>query len=240
MSSPTNGAAPTHPRADDAAPESQRCSADVAFDEIYPPYIQAISRRFWTPVGVARRAAELFRDAGVRYVLDVGAGVGKFVLAAAAAAPELQFVGVEHREHLVEIARSAQAQLQIRNAFFAVGEAVEMPWFRFQGFYFFNPLAENLMDDGDRIDDAVELTEPRFFQDVMRFEHRLRAAPVGTAVVTYHGMSGRMPACYRLARQEPAGSDWLRLWVKGLERAEGFFLEWGESVVLHRANGSEA
>jgi SAM-dependent methyltransferase len=217
-------------RADDV-----RRSADVAFDGIYPPYVQAISRRFWTPVAVARRAGELFRHVRARRVLDVGAGVGKFVLVAAAAAPEVQFVGIEHRRYLVEIARRAQTQLQVPNAFFMVGEAMQMPWPCFQGFYFFNPLAENLFVDGDQIDDAVELTESRFFREVIRVEHALRAAPLGTAVVTYHGMSGRMPACYELAEQEPAGSDWLRLWVKGIEHAEGFFLESGDSVVLHRA-----
>ena len=87
-----------------AAPAFDDRSADLVFDQIYPPYIQAISRRFWTPVSVASRAAELFRHAGARRILDVGAGVGKFVLVAAAAAPEVLFVGVEHREHLVEIA----------------------------------------------------------------------------------------------------------------------------------------
>src|SRR5260370_26412000 len=88
--------------------ESSPCGFDDAeFDTVYPAEIQALSPRFWTPVGVARRAAELFRTAGARSVLDVGAGVGKFVLVAAAAEPELDFVGIEQREHLVHIARMA-------------------------------------------------------------------------------------------------------------------------------------
>jgi SAM-dependent methyltransferase len=216
----------------------RRGAADAAFDEIYPSYIQAISRRFWTPVGVARQAAELFRQSGARHVLDVGAGVGKFVLVAAAAAPDVHFVGVEHRKQLVEIARGAQAQLQIPNAFFALGDATDMPWHRFQGFYFFNPLAENLFAADDQIDDAVELTESRFLRDVVRVERALRIAPLGAAVVTYHGMSGRMPACYELTAQERAGSDWLRLWVKKLERARGFYVESGDNIVLHEVDGS--
>src|ERR1019366_3254689 len=92
--------ASTSPR-DRGAPE------DVTFDSIYPLPIQVVSRRFWTPVGVARRAAQLFRQAGARNVLDVGSGVGKFVFVAAASEPEVCFVGIDHRENLVEVARRA-------------------------------------------------------------------------------------------------------------------------------------
>src|ERR1019366_6205983 len=96
---------------------------DWAFDSIYPPSIRAISRRYWTPVDVARRAARLLWRAGARRVLDVGSGVGKFVLVAAGAVPEVRFVGVEQRPHLVEVARRAHEQLQLQNALFVVGEA---------------------------------------------------------------------------------------------------------------------
>src|SRR5271166_1034557 len=88
---------------------------DRAFDSVYPKHIQALSRRFWTPVSVARSAAQLFREMGARKVLDVGSGVGKFVLVAASAAPELRFVGVEQREHLVHVARRARARLKVPN-----------------------------------------------------------------------------------------------------------------------------
>ena len=228
-------------RDEDLAPPRHGGDAeDAAFDSVYPPAIRAISRRFWTPVGVARRAAQLFRQAGARSVADIGSGAGKIVLVAAAAAPEVCFVGIEQREHLVAAARRAQARLRVANAFFLVGEATKVPRLGFNGLYFFNPFAENLFVDGDQIDDAVELTESRYFRDVLRIEHSLRAAPLGTAVVTYHGMSGRMPACYELSEIERAGSDWLRLWVKKRERAEGFFLELGDGVVLHRADGAPA
>ncbi len=72
-------------------------SDDALFDAMYPEAIRLVSRRFWTPIAVAQRAAELLRGAGARRILDVGAGLGKFVLAAARAAPELDFVGVEQR-----------------------------------------------------------------------------------------------------------------------------------------------
>jgi SAM-dependent methyltransferase len=211
---------------------------DGAFDSVYPPSIRAVSRRFWTPVDVARRAANMFRRAGARRVLDVGSGAGKFVLVAAGAVPEASFVGVEQRTHLVDVARRAHERLRLPNAFFVVGDATASSWRGFDGFYFFNSFAENLFFIDDRLDDAVDLTESRFVRDVLRAERALREAPLGTAVVTYHGMSGRMPACYELMQIERAGSDWLRLWVKTQERAEGFFLECGDSVTLHRADGA--
>jgi predicted RNA methylase len=176
---------------------------DAAFDAIYPPSLQAISRRFWTPVSVARRAARLFRDAGALRVLDVGAGVGKFVLVAAAEVPEATFVGVEQREQLVEAARRAQERLGVSNASFVHGEASAMRWDGFQGFYFFNPLGES--------------EEEKLRRDVAHIEGALRTAPPGTTVVTYHGMSGTMPSSYSLARSERAGSDWLRSWTKTRE-----------------------
>lgn len=225
---------------EDRGPTPECGGEDAAFDSVYPPPIRAVSRRFWTPVEVARRAANLFRQAGARRVLDVGSGAGKFVLVAAGAVPEASFVGVEQRAHLVDVARRAQEQLRLSNAFFVVGDATASSWRGFDGFYFFNSFAENLFDRTGRLDDAVELTESRFVRDILRTERALREAPLGTAVVTYHGLSGRVPACYDLRQATRAGSDWLRLWVKTKEGGEGFFLEGDDDVVLHRADGAPA
>jgi SAM-dependent methyltransferase len=209
-------------------------SDDALFDAMYPEEIQLVSRRFWTPVAVAQRAAELLRGAGARRVLDVGAGVGKFVLAAALAEPELDFVGVEQRPHLVEVARRARRTLGIANAHFHIAEATTVSWRRFDAFYFFNSLAENLFDEEDRLDDCVELTHERFAREVLRVECTLRRAPLGTLVATYHGLSGRIPACYDPEASEPAGTDRLRLWRKHREKDDGsFFVEVGDSVVRH-------
>ena len=214
-----------------------RHAEDWAFDAIYPPAIREVSRRYWTPVEVARRAARMFHQAGVRRVLDVGSGVGKFVLVAAAAVPEISFVGVEQRARLVEIATRAREQLNLRNALFVTADATSSSWRSFDGFYFFNPFAENLFTDGEQLDDEVERTESRFYREVVRAERALREASLGTRVITYHGMSGRMPACYDLAQSVRAGSDWLRSWVKTSEINEGFYLEYGDEVVLHRSDG---
>jgi SAM-dependent methyltransferase len=206
---------------------------DVAFDAVYPATIRLLSPRFWTPVAVARRAATLLRAAGARRVLDVGAGVGKFVLVAAGEAAGLEFVGVEQRAHLVEMARKASHKPRIPNAHFHAADATTISWGGFDAFYFFNPFAENLYFEDDRIDDHVELTKKRFVRDAIGVERALRAAPVGSLALTYHGLSGRIPACYELEASEPAGSDWLRLWAKRREKDDGhFFVEVDDGTVL--------
>jgi SAM-dependent methyltransferase len=189
-------------------------SEDRSFDSIYPADVRALSSRFWTPVAVARRAAALFQEAGARRVLDVGAGVGKFALVAAAAAPELHFVGIEQRKQLVEVARRARSKLRVANARFRAGDVTLAAWRSFDAFYFFNPFAENVFAGHERIDDRVELTESRFARDLMRVDRSLRSAVGGTVVIAYHGTSGNIPPCYDLSHSERAGTDWLQVWVK--------------------------
>jgi hypothetical protein len=210
---------------------------DILFDAVYPTTVQLISSRFWTPVAVAQRAASLLRAAGARRVLDVGAGVGKFVLVAASSVPELDFVGIEQRAYLVEMARSARLRLGIPNARFHVADVTAVPWDGFDAFYFYNPFAENLFVERNCIDDRVELTKQRFVRDVLCVEHALRTAPMGSLAVTYHGSSGRIPGCYDLLTSERSGTDWLRLWAKRRERDDGsFFVEVDDGTVWQPAS----
>mgnify|MGYP000969840975 CR=1 FL=1 len=73
------------------APEDDR------FDLAYPPEIRAKSKAHWTPVSIARRAAEfLVREPGTR-VLDIGCGPGKFCIVGALGT-EGRFTGIEQRQ----------------------------------------------------------------------------------------------------------------------------------------------
>jgi predicted RNA methylase len=188
---------------------------DRAFDAIYPRRIRRASRGFWSPLAVACRAAELFDRHGVRRVLDVGSGPGKFCLAAALISPAIAFTGVEHRPHLVAAARRAASDLQVTNATFVHANATEVAWDAFDGFYFYNPFGENLFgDDDDRFDRTVELSGDRYMLEVHWTERRLSRLAVGSVVATYHGFGGRVPAAFELAHEESCGTDRLRIWVK--------------------------
>ena len=213
---------------------------DARFDALYAAPIRARSSRYWTPVTVAARAAQLFAQHGVRRVLDLGSGPGKFCLTAAAACPGITFTGIEQRPHLVEAARRAATQLGLDNAHFVAGTVADLAWPELDGLYLYNPFAENVYDEVEPIDDTVELSTPRYMDDVRFVGAAITAAPVGTCVVTYHGFGGPIPVSYDLAHAERAHTDWLRVWVKRRRHGDGhtFYVEDGDDLlVLSTASG---
>jgi SAM-dependent methyltransferase len=208
---------------------ARKCASDARFDVLFPPTIREKSRRFWTPVAVAARAAELFERHGARRVLDVGSGPGKFCLAAAAAAPSLVLTGVEQRSNLVHVAEHAARRLQLSNVQFVVGDVTSARWDEFDGYYFFNPFGENLFDGMDWFDDEVELSERRFREETRRVEEALWASRVGTVMITNHGFGGRIPRAFELTAEERRGSGHLRVWKKRVEgrAVDGYWIEDG-------------
>lgn len=190
--------------------------------------------RFWTPVAVASRAAQLFASQKVRRVLDVGSGAGKFCLVAACACPDIDFTGIEQRPHLVAAARRLKAQLDVRNTRFFVGDVSDAPWLEFDGLYLYNPFEENVTREGIQLDHTVELSEQRLLADLGRVLAALVVAAVGTCMVTYNGFGGLIPTTYDLVHAEPAGIDWLRLWVKHREtnRDGTYYRENADGVTL--------
>jgi len=187
---------------------------DDAFDALYPEPMRSVARRFWTPLPVARRAAEHIAELGVDRVLDVGSGCGKFCIAAAAIAPSTEFVGIEQRPHLVAAAIAVSARIGVSNVRFAHGDVAEASAEGIGAFYFFNPFAENGFSDENCYDSTVELSHRRMIADLLRIERMLANAPVGTLVLTYHGFGGRLPDSYDVVSGERAGTDWLRIFRK--------------------------
>jgi SAM-dependent methyltransferase len=221
---PTSGATPTSASGVDDM-------TDPELNALLPAAVREASRVYWTSAAVARRAAQIFADLGVRRVLDVGSGPGKFCVVAAAWAPGIKLVGVEHRVQLVEIARSLAAQLGVTNVTFQVGDATEMPWTAFDGIYVFNSLAENDFAAEAQFDATVELSHARHIAEVKRVLLRLAEAPEGTVLITYHGLSGPIPSSFELLHKEAAANGWLRVWRKGDAAADGrFWLEEGDDV----------
>ena len=66
-----------------SAYEEKYFSSDKQFNELYPPAIQSLARRHWTPLDVARKAANYLAAEDNVKILDIGSGVGKFCLSAA-------------------------------------------------------------------------------------------------------------------------------------------------------------
>jgi SAM-dependent methyltransferase len=191
-----------------------RALADEEFDCLFPPELQLVSRRFWTPLPVAWRAAEVLRSLGAKRVLDVGCGPGKFCIVAGALAPGIKFVGVEHRSRFVATAREVAARLGVSNAEFAVGDATMAALDAFDAFYLFNPFAENTFEEGNCLDRDVDLSFNRYASDLRRMRVALSRARIGTVVVTYHGFGARPPRGYEQLRADPIGSSSLCVWQK--------------------------
>jgi predicted RNA methylase len=187
------------------------------FDRIYPLPIRRISSQFWTPVEVARRAAD-WLTLGARdcRVIDVGAGVGKFC-AVGALTTQATFVGIEHRRGLVEIAEAALDTLKVSRASVVHGTLEDVNWPDFDAYYLYNPFEENLYHATDQLDTTVGLSRTRFWEDVDFVEEALDRARIGTRVVTYHGFGGRVPLTYRMIRSQSWGGSFLRLWEKAHE-----------------------
>ena len=199
---------------------------DGQIDALLPPVMRLVSPMYWTPVRVARRAAQIFDDLEVTRVLDVGSGPGKFCVVAGARVPRISFVGIEHRTHLVAAARSLAAKVGTANVTFEHGDATNLPDTGFDGFYVFNSFAENGFSAHNQLDQTVELSRVRLVGDVMRVERWLATRPVGTVLLTYHGLGGPIPSSYECVHVEAAGTAWLRAWQKGRDgKGDGYWLE---------------
>lgn len=195
---------------------------DAAFDQLLPLAARLKSTLHWTPVGVARLAALRLAEHGARYVLDAGSGPGKFCVVGASSRPRLTFVGIERSASLVSAARHLTARLKVPNAYFEHGDALGRTWTPFDGFYFFNPFAQNAFVEDDVFDAERDAAKHRTGSDAMTIVKRLREARRGSVLVTYHGLGGPIPSSYELTAEEDSGSGCLRTWVKKREREEAW------------------
>jgi len=188
---------------------------DDDFDALYPSWGRWLSRIHWTPVAVARRAAELLVARPGTRVLDVGAGVGKFALIGSLVTDGV-FYGIEQRKHFVQAAQAAARDLGTRSAYFLHGNMMALDWSMFDAFYLYNPFVEHL-GSLEPLDGTIEV-EPKFFSVYVRFvrQRLLRAVP-GTRVATYHGFGARLPRTYQLEMRVRCGTAPLELWVKRRE-----------------------
>src|SRR5690606_33132656 len=88
------------------------CRSDKEFDAVYPLKIRKLSSRHWTPVEMAKRAANFLVNNAETRVLDIGSGVCKFCLVSAAYT-QVNFTGVEQRESLVRLSQKIAKRFRI-------------------------------------------------------------------------------------------------------------------------------
>lgn len=182
---------------------------DAAFDWMYPEYFQLLSRH-WTPLAIARKAAEFLAEPGAK-VLDIGSGIGKFCLTAGHYFPETFFYGVEQRNELIYLAEEAKGYLKIPNVNFIYSNITQVNFGKFDHFYFYNSFYENI-DPEDPIDDTIELSESLYAYYTQYLFNVLNDRPAGTRLVTFHSIGDEVPSSYKLAYV--SYDTLLKMWVK--------------------------
>ena len=183
---------------------------DSAFDWLYPEHIETKSRRHWTPLAVAQKAAEFLAETDAR-VLDIGSGTGKFCLTGAYHFPDTFFYGVEQRHELVLYAEEAKSRLRLPNAHFIYANMTQVKFGEFDHFYFYNAFYENI-DPEDPIDDTIATSYSLYTYYTRYLFNELEKKPAGTRLVTFHTTCEEVPPSYRLADMDY--DTLLKMWIR--------------------------
>jgi SAM-dependent methyltransferase len=206
-------------RTEDGSTPAPALVHDDDLDRLLPDDLRAHATTQFTPIDVARRAADMLVSRFGDAILDVGSGVGKFCLAAAAHRRDAVFIGAERHARLVSVATDLAAHFRIPNVSFVHANIVDLDWSHFDAFYFYNPFVDQFPEDAPDPARANERRPgpmgPSLLLHYARFvRQQLAEARRGTRVVTYHGLGAWPPSGYRRAGDERIGTDRLQLWIK--------------------------
>lgn len=192
--------------------EEKWFSSDEQFDQLYPLSMQALARRHWTPLSVARKVANFLAagESNVR-ILDIGSGVGKFCLSAAYFKPNASYFGVEQRKSLVYKSETARLILNLENVSFIHGNFTQLDFKEFDHFYFYNAFYENLAGT-DKIDDTIDYSGELYNYYNRYLYKQLELRPGGTRLATFHSLEDEIPRSYHEVGSE--FDNHLKFWIK--------------------------
>jgi predicted RNA methylase len=189
-----------------------RFPTDSTFDRLLPHDLRRLSGEHWTPLAAVVRAAQWLDELGVRTVVDIGSGAGKFCVAAALAG-RCRLIGVEHRARLVASARELARALRVdERVEFAHRVFGQDPLPAADAYYVYNPFGENVFGSEHPFGEDVDVSEARYARDVAALEDMLQSAPAGTYFLTYNGFGGRVPYTYERVRIDRELPSVLCLW----------------------------
>jgi len=188
-----------------------RFSSDEQFNQLYPVSIELLSRRHWTPLNIARKAAAFLAAENNVRILDIGSGAGKFCLAAAHYRPKAFYFGVEQRKSLIDNAETALEILGMENVFFIHGNFTQLDFRKYDHFYFYNSFYENLVGT-DKIDENIDYS-PELYNYYNRYLYKnLDQKPAGTRLATFHSLQDEIPPDYHVVGSEI--NNLLKFWIK--------------------------
>lgn len=195
-------------------PRSGSWAEDRAFDRLLPDDLRVRSALHFTPRHVAVRAATWIDELGIRTVVDIGSGAGKFCVAAALAG-KASYVGLEQRARLVKTAQKLAShfglETRVRFVHGTLGSSY-LP--SAEAYYMYNPFGENLFGPESQIDNDIEPCESRYAKDVKSAERVLAQLPSGTFLITYNGFGGQVPPTFRRVRVARDLPNALEMWEK--------------------------
>lgn len=183
---------------------------DKEFDTIYPEEIKKLGRIHWTPVEVAKQAAEFLAELPGARILDIGSGAGKFCLIGCVHT-DASFTGVEQRENLYKISNRMVKFYNLPNIKFIHSNITDIEFRDYNAFYYYNPFYENI-EKSYVIDDSVELKTQNYNLYTKYVKEQLDAMPKGTRLATYWSSHGDVPRAY--SSQYRSDNGLLEMWVK--------------------------
>lgn len=186
-------------------------NSDIQFNQLYPASVQSLAQRHWTPLIVARKAADFLAAESNAKILDIGSGVGKFCLAAAHYKPKAFYYGIEQRERLVKYAEKVNEILQYENVFFMNGNFTQIDFREYDHFYFYNSFYEN-MTGTDKIDNSIDYSLELYNYYNRYLYKQLEKKPSGTRLASFYSLEDEMPSGYHIVGTEM--NDLLKFWIK--------------------------
>ena len=183
---------------------------DLRFNQLFPKRIQTKATRHWTPVEVAKAAADFLAPDKGAHVLDIGSGIGKFCLTAAYHKPEAVFYGVEQRKDLAGYAFDVGCTFGIYNVSFIHGNFTHIDFRQFDSFYFFNSFYENL-EGTEKIDYTIEHSSALYNYYSRYLYKQLEGMRKGTRIATYHSLEDEIPPSYYVVKT--AFNGLLKFWI---------------------------
>lgn len=164
---------------------------DSAFNELYPARIKILSELHWTPVEVAKIAADYLAEISNTKILDIGSGAGKFCLVGAATTKGM-FYGVEQRRSLIKLSKKLATKHNISNVEFIHSNITQISFTEYDAFYFYNPFYENL-NTFQQIDKKVIPNKNLYYSYTQYVRKELSKTPLGTRLVTYYSFGDEIP-----------------------------------------------
>lgn len=188
-----------------------RFASDEVFNELYPLSSQKLASRHYTPIYVAKMAADFLAAENNARILDIGSGAGKFCLAAAHFKPNAFYYGVEQRLGLLYHAETAQKILALENVKFIHGNFTQLDFRKYDHFYFFNSFYENLAGT-NKIDNSIDYSGELYNYYNRYLYKQLDLKPAGTRLATYHSLENEVPRSYQVVGADADGL--LKYWIK--------------------------